>query len=104
MSECQPIPKPGLAKRNKKAARDRIELRASKAEVLLRSRGRCEAGDFPHDCEGLATQFHHLRRRSQGGSNDPENLVHLCTPAHMRVHAFPAEAAAHGLLHTGGSV
>lgn len=82
----------------KKAKRDRRELIDAKAQVLLRSKGRCEAWEWPHDCAGLASQFHHIKRRSQGGTNDPANLVHVCTVAHMRIQAFPDEARSKGLL------
>lgn len=82
----------------KKGARDRAELVDSKAAVLLRSKGRCEATELPHVCERIASQFHHRVRRSQGGDNSPANLVHVCSPAHMRIHAEPALAKSLGLL------
>lgn len=82
----------------KKALRDRAELVESAVLVDARSGGVCEARDWPHECEGRATQYHHVRLRSQGGDNSPENLLHLCTQAHMRIHAFPADAVAAGLL------
>lgn len=75
-----------------------VQLAAAKKVVYARSEGWCEARDFPHACTLRATQVHHVKRRSQGGSNDPANLVHLCTPGHMAVHANPSLAAEHGLL------
>lgn len=96
--ERAPKPRKRMRRVGKKMTRDRRELIESKAQVLLRSKGRCEAKALPHVCEGLASQFHHVKRRSQGGDNSPENLVHCCTPAHMRIHAMPDLAKAAGLL------
>lgn len=93
----KPKPRRPLPKIGKKGKRDRRELVEAKAQVLLRSKGRCEATRLPHVCE-LASQFHHIQRRSAGGSNDPANLLHVCTPAHMRIHAMPDLARELGYL------
>jgi len=41
---------------------------------------------------------HHILRRSQGGTNDPDNLVTLCRAHHDWVHAHPARSVDLGLL------
>ena len=41
---------------------------------------------------------HHILRRSQGGSNDPENLVTLCRAHHDWVHGHPDASVDLGLL------
>lgn len=82
----------------KKVRRDRHEMKATRPIVEARSGGICEAPFFPHVCTSVATEMHHRKRRSQGGDNSPENIAHLCSNAHARVHAFPAEAYAVGLL------
>ena len=54
-------------------------------------------------CEYRASHKHHIQRRSQGGSNDPENLLAVCagpgTPDHHGfIHANPAWSYEHGYL------
>lgn len=34
-----------------------------------------------------AVHIHHRKLRSQGGTNDFTNLLHICTSCHMRAHA-----------------
>lgn len=41
---------------------------------------------------------HHVLRRSQGGSDDPSNLVTLCRAHHSWVHDNVGDAVALGLL------
>lgn len=96
--------RPGQVQPRFKAPRKRRErvaasetLAASKRVVERRSGGRCEAR-IAHRCSGRATQHHHVKRRSQGGSNAPENLLHVCTAAHLTIHAHPAAAVAAGDL------
>lgn len=59
---------------NKKKVRD----------VQERSGGRCEAC-LP-GCRGTATQFHHKKYKSRGGSDAPRNIAHLCDVCHESVH------------------
>jgi len=33
-----------------------------------------------------ATQIHHIKKRSQGGKDDPDNLIHLCMDCHHAMH------------------
>lgn len=45
-------------------------------QVKARDHNRCQV------CGREATSLHHIRFRSQGGKNDVENLVSLCTEHH----------------------
>jgi len=87
-----------LRRVGKKGAKDRAELRSVRADLLLRSRGRCEGRGFSELCTGYGTTAHHRLRRSQGGSNSLDNLAWLCHPCHTKVHACPTEAFRDGLL------
>jgi len=51
--------------------------------VMLRDKGKCQV---PGCTYRLWTDCHHVRWRSKGGGNDPENLVVLCTRHHTAVH------------------
>jgi len=74
------------------------ELKAAKAVVRARSRGFCEVNAL--GCTGKAIHAHHKRRRSQGGSDAPENLVHTCRSCHDFIHSNPAWSFGKGwLLH-----
>lgn len=57
---------------------------ATVREVEERSGGRCEAG-LP-GCRGAATQLHHKKYKSRGGSDAAINLAHLCDACHEAVH------------------
>jgi 5-methylcytosine-specific restriction endonuclease McrA len=72
------------------------EWRKARGEVLKRAVNRCEAR-LPR-CSGEATHVHHVLRRSQGGTNEPDNLLAVCFLCHEWIHANPKEAAAAGLL------
>ena len=52
---------------------------------------------IPEPCFGH-THVHHIKRRSQGGSHQLENLVTLCLWHHHWVHANVAAARELGLL------
>lgn len=68
-----------------------------RGEVLERVDGWCEARTVV--CSGRATQVHHLLRRSQGGTDAPENLLGVCVRCHERIHSHPEWAYQVGLLH-----
>jgi hypothetical protein len=53
------------------------DMRKSRPIVKDRSRGMCEVR-IPGVCEGRATNYHHRLPEGQGGSSEPENLLHLC--------------------------
>jgi len=77
--------------------RDAARYAQARAEVYERSQGRCEAA-VEGVCAGRGDQAHHKRRRSQGGQDDPANLVWICSPCHTWVHGHPVAAVALGLL------
>ena len=69
-------------------------------EVAGRSGGWCE---IDHDnCSLRATQMHHILRRSQGGKNEADNLLHLCLNGHSYIHANPALSYEQGWLKRSG--
>lgn len=72
---------------------------AVKASVWARADGGCEAAEhFPDvPCWGRF-EFHHRLRRSQGGQDTVENLLHTCVTHHARIHAFPQWSRDRGLL------
>lgn len=71
----------------------------TRAEALRRDQGCVLALYEPShgECWG-ALEVHHRKRRSQGGTDELDNLVTLCTAGHMWVHAHPAVSFALGLL------
>ena len=68
---------------------------AGRAIVYARSQGRCEL------CGRAADTFHHRVKRSQGGTWDPANGLHVCGDGtrycHGWIEAHPAHAMALGL-------
>lgn len=79
----------------KRSGRDRYNK--ARRAVQLRSQGRCEAVCC-EQCTGQGNQAHHVRRRSQGGADDPSNLLWVCSACHHEIHARPAWARERGLL------
>ena len=65
-----------------------ISERTARVLVARRSGGMCEAG---YDAE--ATEVHHRINRSQGGTWDPANLLHLCHRHHHWITTNPRGAA-----------
>ncbi len=58
--------------------------RSRSQQIRERDLGRCQAPG----CSRAATHAHHIVPRSQGGSDDPSNLVSVCTVHHYRgIHA-----------------
>jgi hypothetical protein len=56
----------------------------ARRQARLRLEGLCEVPG----CTRAARHLHHMRFRSQGGSDEADNLVALCVPHHLRgVHA-----------------
>lgn len=80
-------------------------LVAARAEVVGRSGGWCEA-DTPACPEGRHTghHAHHVLPRSQGGQHEADNLLFVCSLAHLWIHAHPQESYRSGwLLHRSAS-
>lgn len=95
MTEVRTFFKTGAQKRSKR--RDATRYAQARAVVFERSQGRCEAS-VEGVCLGRGDQAHHVRRRSQGGQDDPSNLLWVCRACHDHVHRNPAEAVELGLL------
>lgn len=49
-------------------------------------------------CGRVAVHKHHRKRRSQGGTNDPVNLIDVCLECHEWIHRNPEQAYELGLL------
>ena len=79
--------------------RGEYQWRKARKEVLERCGGRCEARLTV--CQGSAEHVHHIKRRSQGGTHDPANLMGLCFRCHEWIHRNPAESVKKGLLGGG---
>lgn len=78
--------------------RARIVTLAEATVVLVDwTGGRCQAR-IDGVCTYWGEHAHHVRRRSQGGSDTVSNLKWLCRACHSHVHESPAWAAEHGLL------
>ena len=77
------------------------EFKKASRTVKARSRGVCEA-QVARDCYLQASHVHHALRRSQGGSNDPSNLFHLCRPCHEWIHSYPTQSYEAGWLIRSG--
>lgn len=78
-------------------------MRAAKPVVLERSGGRCEAM-FSPACRLVGECLHHVKPRSRGGDDSPENLIHSCHACHtgpQGIHSRPREATERGLLRSG---
>lgn len=95
------LAEPAEAKPSRKVSKpkgDSPELKRSKAEIRRRSGGYCEI--IHVGCTGFAQHAHHRRMRSQGGSDEPVNLLDVCTVGHDYIHANPKLAHQRGwLLH-----
>lgn len=70
------------------------ELAAMRRVVKQRSEGMCE---YP-GCPLVASVVHHRKRRSQGGTNELVNLMHLCRADHIIIHSNPARSYGQGHL------
>jgi predicted restriction endonuclease len=48
-----------------------------------------EAGEiFCAQCGVLAVDLHHIQFKSQGGSDNPDNIIALCRLHHLAAHQF----------------
>jgi hypothetical protein len=67
---------------------------AARALVRERAEGLCELPG----CGAQGVLAHHKRRRSQGGTDHPTNLMWLCLADHESIHRNVAWAEASGYL------
>jgi hypothetical protein len=63
-----------------------------------RAHGRCEAHIAAAACTGRAEHAHHILMRSQGGSDDPANLLAVCHGCHRWIHDHTGWAYERGFL------
>ena len=77
------------------------EMHAARSVLMARSLGRCEAAVSPQ-CTGVGAHAHHVRMRSQGGTNEPENLLLVCLFCHSHIHHNPADSYERGFLKRSG--
>jgi hypothetical protein len=76
-------PKEVFKSKNQIEAERREEYLVIRSQVLLRDHFRCqECGYYKH------LEVHHVVPRSKGGTDDPENLMTLCTRCHKKIHGF----------------
>jgi 5-methylcytosine-specific restriction endonuclease McrA len=72
-----------------------------RAEVLHRTGNLCALWREGRRCPYPATELHHRKPRSAGGSHEVENLLPLCASHHGEVHGNPESSYAEGyLLHS----
>lgn len=77
--------------------RPRPGLRQARNFVRSRANGRCEVR-IEGVCLGRGDAAHHIVPRGRGGSDDPGNLLHVCSPCHRHIHAHPEWARQQGFL------
>lgn len=82
--------------RIKPKVKDRTVWDDTRQAVSFRARGFCEVG--ADSCSTLGHEAHHVRMRSQGGSDDPENLLWVCRACHSFIHLHPAISYDRGWL------
>jgi hypothetical protein len=74
-----------VGKGEERASRARQSVTpATRRTVLRRDTGRCRVPGCRHS---TFVDVHHVQPRSDGGANDPENLVTLCAAHHRAIHA-----------------
>lgn len=88
-----------LRRRSKKRERADFEYEKLRRQLLDKALvTRCAAHGFLlHHCSGPAV-VHHVLRRSQGGTNDPSNLIVVCNLHHKLIHDNPVAAVDAGFL------
>lgn len=69
----------------------------ARRDAMHRSGGRCHAS-IAQTCSGHAEHVHHMKLRSQGGTNELSNLLVCCFSCHEWIHRNPEEAAKKGFL------
>lgn len=79
------------------AARFKRELDRMRPIVAARSGGICEV-KLDGRCRRRATHVHHRKLRGNGGDNAIENLLHVCSSCHSRLHGLGSLSYEHGWL------
>lgn len=78
------------------------EYRKARQQRLVQARGRCEFVMVENgpQCMRVATQTHHVKRRSHQVDHDVENLKALCAEHHVHIHNHVEWAKANGWIVT----
>ena len=93
-------------RRNKKHRKKKRKVRGGKTTQQQRSDCRKYYGYCCYVCGDLEKprnkmQVHHIRQRSNGGSNNPENLMLTCNVCHRVIHnARPLKSIDESLWNT----
>lgn len=100
--EVQPIWKGepvGAARTRRKNAAKAKKAAAERDAALYRAGYRCEfeTDDWRCPCRVLL-HCHHIKRRSQGGTDNASNLLVVCARCHDHIHRFPTESRKRGWL------
>lgn len=89
----------GAARTRRKNAAKAKKAAAERDAALYRASYRCEFEDSDGRCmERRNLHCHHIKRRSQGGSDDASNLLVVCQRCHDHIHRFPTESRKRGWL------
>ena len=91
---------PGAPLKRSGMVRRRSPRRTAYSEelALMRPVVVARAGGVCHVCYDPGTVVHHRKLRSQGGTNEVDNLMLLCQSCHEYVHNHPALAVAAGYI------
>lgn len=68
----------------------------ARAECFRRAEGRCQV--MALECEGRATDCHHIAGRGGPDPHRQENLLACCAPCHSRIHMEPAWSREQGYM------
>jgi 5-methylcytosine-specific restriction endonuclease McrA len=88
-------PKPTVSTKTEKAKEEREHWLVIRSQILLRDHFRCqECGYYKH------LEVHHIIPKSKGGTDDPSNLITLCTRCHEKKHGITRKREAKRRKHT----
>jgi hypothetical protein len=96
--------KPQEGTQRARKAEEAAEYRRNREMRLVRARGCCELLEYfrghPIKCPYVATQTHHVVRRSHHVDHSVENLRALCSTHHAYIHANVKWAEGNGWIKT----
>lgn len=99
--EVQPIWKGAPVGKARTAKKRRSKQQAAAIQrdtALYRASYRCEFDDGLRCSTRTDLHCHHVKRRSQGGTDDAKNLLVVCDLHHLWIHDNPAESRRRGYL------